>query len=267
MNKNDILYDINKVTIIVRVSLMIAVVLLATAFTLFKNEISSTLTMQNEPTTAAAVRPEQEDFEDQPAQPKETNFKASMRSKEQTDANNIISANRLKALALPVTNKVLNKRNFSSKHEGSNVAEPEPKHSSLIGSGGEVELAFNVDIGAINENILLKLLQNNELILVLIDSNGDAIKQGNFVNVSSISDASFKEINIPTISKLSQRISHSSLVRMVKHQSFLLKDPLEGWLFLSNKLASDLQSRTNGSSTNIYRPKIVGGRVRWSTDI
>lgn len=264
---NKFLYHINKTTIMLRVGLFITVISLAVVGAYFKDSIASTLVALGEPAISSTEKQKNSQEKGLALPPKNTSsaqptdFKASSATDKTPDVRNIISANRMKIKDSAKKGDLAPQEENPPVTKKPTLADKEP--SNLIGSGGSVEMDFNVDLGAIDEPTLLALLQSKALILVLTDKNGGAIKQGNFIDASTISGAIFEKVNIPHISNLSEKVKHSTLTRLVKNQSIVWSLHLEGWLYLSNSLANELQERSNSSMGNIFTPKLTNEQINW----
>jgi len=268
---NNFLYNINKAKIMLRVGLLTLVVGLVVISTYFKDSITSTLEALSEPAISSTEKQKNSQEKGLALPPKDTSsaqptdFKASSATDKTPDVRNIISANRMKIKISAQKGDLEPKEEKPPVTKEPTLADKEP--SNLIGSGGSVEMDFNVDLGAIDDPTLLALLQSKALILVLTDKNGGALKQGNFTNTSTISGAIFEKVNIPHISNLSERVKHSTLTRLVKNQSIVWDLHLEGWLYLSNSLANELQERSNSSMGNIFTPKLTNEQINWNKNV
>jgi hypothetical protein len=173
---NKFLYNINKTTIMLRVGLLITLISLVVIGTYFKDEIASTLVALGEPAISCTEKQKNSqgkclvNLPKENSIPKKTDFKASSVTNKAPDVRNIISANRMKIKASAKKGGLAPLEEKPPVTKEPTLADKAP--SNLIGSGGSVNMDFNVDLGAIDEPTLLALLQNKSLILVLTDKNG-----------------------------------------------------------------------------------------------
>ena len=147
MSKHDFLYEIDKTKIILRIGFVIAILVVISACTLFRNEIISVATEVSSLMTTNIVEQEptnQDDISENIAtaqtQPENVDFKASQMTQESHSPENIISANRLAIVQPNIKRKQTPKADTSPMDIDEALLEP--TQSNLVGNGGNIDMAL-----------------------------------------------------------------------------------------------------------------------------
>lgn len=260
------LYDINKKHVLLQVFLFSMLISSVATAIYYKDEILSQHQLQTiGASTKESIETDSDELSvtsnERDKNPEQINFKASVISANEKQSRNIVSVNQLsiknrgqESNSLPEVEPIT---------EQAPLPDTNKSHLSGNGGNGSEGITFNIDLNVIEPSILFALLKSKAIIFVLTDGHGGALKQGNFRHASDIDEAVFEKIDIGSISQLSEKAHHSSLHKIVKHQSILSSANLNGRLYLSNHLANTLNARAKVAPNTTFKPTMKNNKIHW----